>query len=215
MTHKISLPSNTVIIYGLALADALTIGYGLVSLDSISTDYLTRFFIVGRGLFVGGFGGLALAMTANKLPLLGVKKFAQKVAGWSAFGVVLAVTMAIIAPVTYANMNPLIVASVHDGVRVIISLAAGLLVPALTAAVAFTSGKLESETQPETTGAQPDTTKKQPTAKQEQPTRRELSDVALAEELKRNPNATQAQLGITFGVSAAAIGKRLRKMKGK
>lgn len=150
MTNKIALPPNTIIIYGLALADALTIAYGLVALDSVSVDFLSRFFIVGRGLFVGGFGGLALAITANKIPRARAKS--EKIAGWSAFGVVLAAIVAIVAPVTFANMNPAITAAVHPVIRVIVSFASGLLVPALTAAVAFTSGRLDTESKDESTG---------------------------------------------------------------
>lgn len=142
---KVSLPENTVIIYGLALADAFTIAYGLVVLDTFSADPFARAFIILRGLVVGAVGGLALAITANRLPRARAKS--EKAAGWAAFGVILTSVTAIISPVTYSTLNPAIVAAVAPWVRVVISLAAGLLVPALTAAVAFTSGRLDAETQ--------------------------------------------------------------------
>jgi hypothetical protein len=141
MTNKISLPETTLLIYGLAIADALTIMYGLIMLDGVTHDGITRTVIILRGAAIGIVGGLVLAITANRIAY---KSGMPRRIGIIMFSIVLVAVALIVAPVTYSAMSPALVAVIPDWVRVAMSVASGVLVPALTAAAAATAGKLDA-----------------------------------------------------------------------
>lgn len=149
---KISLPETTLLIYGLAIADALTITYGLIMLDGVTHDGITRAVIILRGAAIGIVGGLVLAITANRIAY---KSGAPRRIGIIMFSIVLVAVALIVAPVTYSAMSPVLVATVPDAVRVAMSVASGVLVPALTAAAAATAGKLDAPAA-QTTGTTPE-----------------------------------------------------------
>lgn len=158
MTNKISLPETTLLIYGLAVADALTITYGLIMLDGVTHDAITRTVIVLRGVAIGIVGGLVLAITANRIAY---KSGLPRKIGAVMFGVVLVAVALIVAPVTYSAMSPALIAVIPDWVRVAMSIASGVLVPALTAAAAATAGKLDAPA-PHTAPTTPAPAKKVP-----------------------------------------------------
>jgi len=189
-----------------ALGVAQAIGFAYASIVAEGNgSAVTWLMALVRGAFLGYALAFGLVMTAHQVPRIQAKR--ARLIGWVALVGLLVISPVIIAPAIQHSIPVSVLSSAWARWIWAASIAAA---PDLVAIGIAVTGKLAAVTQPETTTA----TAPQPKQPKPQPVKPTLSDVALLEELKRNPGATQAQLGTTFGVSAAAIGKRLRKMKG-
>jgi len=142
--NNIKLPSNELILYALALAGALNFMYALTALDGASLLSVPGFLSLLRGLVTGAVSGLAMAKIAHALPRASKTNRPYIMA---AFIVFLVATLPLISVVTFARMTGDL-ATLPLFIRIIVSLAAGLLIDALTVGVAFASGKLEADDKP-------------------------------------------------------------------
>jgi MFS family permease len=167
-----------------------------------------------RGLFLGYALAFGLVMISHAVPRIDPRHRRIYLTGWVSFAGLLLISPAIIAPAIQYSIPAAVLSDTLARWLWAIAIAAA---PDLIAIGIAVNGKLLQVAQAETTtttGAQPTATKKQPKQEPPQPVKRELSDVALQDELTRNPGATQAQLAAMFEVSPQAISKRIRKMKG-
>lgn len=144
--NKIKLPSNEIILYALALAGALTFVYVFLVMDGADISSAIGVLLTLRGVVLGGAAGLAMAKISHVLPRMGSKPKQEKYLQF-AFVAFLVVAPMIISPVTYAKMSSDMMA-LPWLVRLMVSIAAGVFVDALTAGVAFASGKLEADDKP-------------------------------------------------------------------
>jgi hypothetical protein len=142
---NIKLPSNELILYALALAGALNFMYALTALDGASLLTVPGFLSLLRGLVTGAVSGLAMAKIAHALPRANKTNHPYIMAAFVAF---LLVTIPIISVVTYAKMSGVVMSALPLEIRVIVAIATGVLIDALTAGVAFASGKLEADDKP-------------------------------------------------------------------
>jgi hypothetical protein len=148
---KIKLPSNEIILYALALAGSLNFMYALTALDGSSLLTLPGILSLLRGLTTGAVAGLAMAKISHAIPR--ASKANKPYLVWS-FVAFLAATLPLISVVTFAKMSGDL-ALLPLWIRISVSIAAGVLLDALTAGVAFASGKLEADDKPESTATMP------------------------------------------------------------
>jgi MFS family permease len=186
-----------------ALAIAQAIGFAWASVVAEGNGSPVTFIMaLVRGLFMGYALAFGLIMTAHTVPRIAAKR--ARWVGWGAFGGLLLISPAIIAPaIQHAIPADVLTAPAARWLWAITIAAA----PDLVAIGIAVAGKLEQVGNV----AQTVTTKKQPSATTAKPITDELLRIAI----RNNPNATQSQLGAMFSppVSGAAVGKRIRKIK--
>ena len=188
-----------------ALGIAQAIGFAWASVVAEGNGSpVTYIMALVRGLFLGYALAFGLIMTAHTVPRIPAKR--ARWVGWGAFGGLLLISPAIIAPAIQHAIPADVLSSPLARWLWAITIAAAPDFVAIGVAVA---GKLEQVGNV----AQPAATKKQPAATTAQP----ITNAALKVAMQNNPNATQAQLGAMFSppVSGSAVGKRIRQMKGK
>lgn len=207
MKHIATLRNPEIIAAALGVAQAIGFAWASVVAEGNGSP-ITLLMALMRGLFLGFALSFGLIMISHAVPRIDPRHKRIFWTGWASFVGLLLISPAIIAPAIQYSIPAYVLAHPASRWAWAIAIAAA---PDLVAIGIAVNGKLLQVAQPEATTTQPE----QPKNNQNKPVVKELSDVALMEELKRNPNATQAQLGTTFQVSAAAIGKRLRRMKGR
>lgn len=139
--NKLKLPSNEVILYILAIAGALNFMYALTALDGASILSLAGVLSLLRGLVTGAVAGLAMAKISHAIPRASKTNRPYIIAAFVTF---LVATLPLVSVVTFARMSAEMLL-LPLWVRVTVAIAAGLLLDALTAGVAFASGKLEAD----------------------------------------------------------------------
>lgn len=142
--NKIKLPSNELLLYALAVAGALNFMYALTALDGSSLLTVPGILSLLRGLVTGAVSGLAMAKISHAIPRANKTNKPYLMVAFVAF---LASTLPLVSVVTFARMTGE-VAKLPLVFRVTVALAAGVLIDALTAGVAFASGKLEADDKP-------------------------------------------------------------------
>jgi hypothetical protein len=203
---KTSLPSNEILLYVLSAATAVTVAWALIYIDGGQADALGRALVFLRGSLVGGVGGLATAIVANRAQRVTAKAPKQ----WALYslGGMLVVELVIVSFVTYSTLNPAML-FLWWPLRALISLSAGAFIPAIAIGLASTSGALQAETQVPAQGEQPDA---KPSKKISQASTPAFTDENLIAQYGKNGKATDEALAKIFRKSHQAVGNRKRNL---
>jgi hypothetical protein len=205
---KFKLPDNTVILYFLALANAIGFAWASIAIEGGGGNIVSQILFAARGVFVGLAAGFGMASISNRLPHVRTK--AAKIWGYVGLGIIAAAAPVMMSPVIYSRLISGDMKFLPWQLLAVISIASGLLVDGLVLGIAATSGKLQDDEKTDKPLLAQDAP--QPRKKPAQGKRKPVSKAEFIAILKSNAGKNDEQLAQLLGVKRQAVQQRRSKL---